>query len=215
MKLSEQAWEESKGTYEALINHKFNQELKEGTLSKEKFAYYIEQDAIYLKRLACAFAQIAALSKNTKDIKQFSKFALDSIVIGEEIINKFIKDECNLKSVGNISCATLNYVKYLEDISATQSIEIIIAAVLPALWIYYEVGSYIAQNTAPSNPFYLWIDTYSGKEFADNSKYVREVFDSFAEQADEPTKLQMLEAFRKSANLEKEFLDNIYQHCFT
>ncbi|WCR53242.1 MAG: Aminopyrimidine aminohydrolase [Wolbachia endosymbiont of Ctenocephalides orientis wCori] len=212
MKLSEQAWKESQDTYKALINHKFNQELKEGTLPKEKFAYYIEQDAIYLERLARAFAQIAALSKNTKDIKQFSKFALDSIVIGEEIINKFIKDEFNLKIVGNVSSATLNYVKYLEDLSTAQSIEMIIAAVLPALWVYYEVGSYIARNTVLSNSFYLWIETYSGREFSDSSKYVREVFDSFAEQAEGLIKLQMLEVFRKSASLEKGFLDNIYQH---
>ena len=81
---------------------------------------------------------------------------------------------------------------------------------MPAVWVYHEIGLYIAKYASQSNPFYLWIETYSGKEFADDSKYVREVFDRFAEQADENIKSQMLEAFRKSVKLEKEFLDDIY-----
>lgn len=152
MKLSEKAWKKSEDIYQAITQHPFNQELIKGTLPQEKFGYYIEQDSIYLKSLARVFAKIAALSENIEDIKQFSKFALDSIIIGEGIVNKFTKNELNLEMTGNITNATSNYVEYLFDISTTQSIEIIVDAVLPAFWIYHEVGLYIAKNTTDNNP---------------------------------------------------------------
>ncbi len=49
MKLSKTAQERSAKKIEAIQNHPFNQELKAGTLAKDKFAYYIEQDGIYLQ----------------------------------------------------------------------------------------------------------------------------------------------------------------------
>jgi thiaminase/transcriptional activator TenA len=209
MKLSEKAWKRSESIYQALIIHPFNQELMKGTLPQEKFGHYIKQDSIYLKNLARVLAKIAALSQDTKHIKQFSKLALDSIVIGEEIVNKFTKDELNLGETDDITNATASYIKYLNDISATQSIEIIVAAVLPAFWIYHEVGLYIAKNATDNNPFHLWIETYSGQEFSQSVEYVIEVFDSFAEQGIETTKSQMLDEFYKGASFEKEFLDNV------
>ncbi|WP_341808853.1 TenA family protein [Wolbachia endosymbiont (group E) of Neria commutata] len=210
MKLSEQAWEQSENIYQAIIQHPFNQELIQGTLPKKKLGHYIEQDSIYLTSLAHAFAKIAALSQNAKDIKQFSKFALDSIVIGEEIVNKFIQSELNLEITGNITNATSNYVKYLADMSTDQPIEVVVAAILPALWIYREVALHIAEKANTDNPFSLWIETYSGLEFSHDVEYVIEVFDSFAEQGAETTKSRMLDAFYKAASLEKEFLDDIY-----
>ncbi|APR99132.1 TenA family protein [Wolbachia endosymbiont of Folsomia candida] len=210
MKLSEKAWEKSQDIYQAITQHPFNQELIRGTLPQRKFGQYIEQDSIYLKSLARVLAKIAALSQNTKYIKQFSKFALDTIIIGEEIVNEFTQNELKLEMTGNITNATSNYIEYLLDISTTQPIEIIVAAVLPAFWIYHKVGLYIAENAIDNNPFHLWIETYSGREFSQNVEYVLEIFDKLAEQATESTRSQMLDTFYKATSLEKEFLDDIY-----
>ncbi|WP_218938885.1 TenA family protein [Wolbachia endosymbiont of Ctenocephalides felis wCfeT] len=212
--MSEEAWKKSESIYKALIEHPFNQELMKGTLPKEKFGYYIEQDSIYLKGLARVFAKIAALSHNAENIKQFSKFALDSIIIGEEIVNKFIGDELELKVTGNVANATSNYVKYLIDLSINEPIEVIIAAILPAVWVYHEAGLYIAKNANSLNSFHLWIETYSGQEFAHCVKYVIEIFDRFSEQLGGAAKLKMLNVFHKSVCLEKEFLDDVYACTF-
>ncbi|WP_168464597.1 thiaminase II/PqqC family protein [Wolbachia endosymbiont of Ctenocephalides felis wCfeT] len=48
VKLSEIAWRKSEHVYQDIINHPFNQELMNGTLSREKFCYYVEQDSFYV-----------------------------------------------------------------------------------------------------------------------------------------------------------------------
>ena len=54
MNLSQKAWNQTSHIYNSIIRHPFNQELMHGTLSREKFGYYIEQDSIYLKDFAKA-----------------------------------------------------------------------------------------------------------------------------------------------------------------
>ena len=46
--LSTQAFAQSEKICNAILCHPFIQELSAGTLSKERFCYYIEQDALYV-----------------------------------------------------------------------------------------------------------------------------------------------------------------------
>ncbi|MBS0236456.1 MAG: hypothetical protein JSS50_03860 [Proteobacteria bacterium] len=52
MSLSQQAWNRSKQLIGAIKAHPFNQKLMNGTLDRDRFAYYIEQDSLYLRKFA-------------------------------------------------------------------------------------------------------------------------------------------------------------------
>ena len=52
MTFSELAWDKNTELYQKILQHPFNQELAVGALSSDKFAYYIEQDSLYLKEFA-------------------------------------------------------------------------------------------------------------------------------------------------------------------
>ena len=43
--------------------------------------------------------------------------------------------------------------------------EVLMAALLPCFWIYWDVGNTIARKAAPDNPYRPWIDTYSDEAF--------------------------------------------------
>ena len=60
MKLSTRAWTSSEDVYNAIIQHPFNQELMKGKLSQDNFAYYIEQDSLYLQDFARCHGIIAS-----------------------------------------------------------------------------------------------------------------------------------------------------------
>jgi len=49
-------WESITDIYQAIIQHPFNEELAQGTLPREKFAFYMQQDALYLADFARALA---------------------------------------------------------------------------------------------------------------------------------------------------------------
>ena len=48
MKWSEQAWAAAAAVYDKILEHPFVNSLADGTLSCERFSYYIAQDAVYL-----------------------------------------------------------------------------------------------------------------------------------------------------------------------
>ncbi len=60
--------------YQSIICHPFNVELAQGTLDKERFVFYMEQDAYYLVGFSRALAFIAARTDSSKIIRQFLDF---------------------------------------------------------------------------------------------------------------------------------------------
>ena len=52
-------------------NHPFNKELSAGSLPKEKFIYYLAQDALYLLDFSKALALTAARLSNNDQAQQF------------------------------------------------------------------------------------------------------------------------------------------------
>ena len=48
MNFPDQAWQRIEGLYADILEQPFNQELAAGTLSRERFTFYMIQDAHYL-----------------------------------------------------------------------------------------------------------------------------------------------------------------------
>ena len=207
--LSKQAWEKSLPIIKAIKKHPFNQELSNGSLIKNKFAYYIEQDAIYLKDFARCHAIIASRIP-IKYFHTFIKFAKDSLIAEQEIVHSYFRKTFNLKKTGLLSPATLSYTSYLLQICSNEAVEISIAAILPCFWIYREVGLSIANNTSPSNPYNRWIETYSDKEFNQSVEQAIKIFNELGNNTTRETQLKMIDAFYKSTVLEWHFWNDAY-----
>ena len=82
-KLSEKAWSLSKSVIQAIKNHPFNQELMKGTLARDKFAYYIEQDTLYLQDFARCHALLASKA-SLEDMKSFLTYSNQSLIVEQE-----------------------------------------------------------------------------------------------------------------------------------
>src|SRR5579863_4870320 len=63
----------------SICQHPFNIELAKGTLSRNKFIYYLEQDALYLAEFFRALTLIGARVKHHGYAKQFLEFALEAL----------------------------------------------------------------------------------------------------------------------------------------
>ena len=60
MKLSQRLWRSHLELAQASLKHPFVQGIYDGTLQKEKFAYYVGQDAFFLEAFARAYSIAAA-----------------------------------------------------------------------------------------------------------------------------------------------------------
>ena len=181
MKWSEKAWKAIEPIYEKTVTLPFIQELTNGTLDREKFIFYIQQDAMYLSDYGSVITGIASKLKDPAHTESFIRFAGDSIVVERALHESFIHG-INEKDRLKPSPACLLYTSYLWRQLANAPIEVSVAAVLPCFWIYKAVGDYILANqTNEENPYQTWINTYGGDDFSRSVSRAIEICDELAE----------------------------------
>lgn len=210
MKLSLKASEITADILRSIISHPFNQELMNGNLDRQKFAYYVEQDSLYLQDFSRCHALIAARAP-LKYVQDFLKYANAALIAEQEVVHEFFRKTFNFKETGFITPATLSYTSYLLSVCALEPLEVAVASILPCFTIYQQVGLAIVKNSAANNPYAKWIETYSGEDFAALVKRAVEIFDELADGACEVMRQKMLDAYYKSSCLEWHFWEDAYQ----
>lgn len=207
--LSDQAWQQAQAVIQAIHQHPFNRELSAGTLSLNKFAYYIEQDTLYLRDFARQLALIAARAPLPM-VRDFLSFSEGALIAEQEVVHHFFRETFNLSASEKITPATLAYTSYLLQTGYSAPIEVAIAAVLPCFWVYRDVGLGIAKETASDNPYLRWIETYAGEAFDQTVNKAIACFDTLAARASDEMRAQMIDAFYKSTVLEWHFWNDAY-----
>lgn len=212
MNWSETAWEHISPLYEKIINMPFNQELLDGTLPLEKFRFYMAQDAHYLLEFGKTLSTISGRMNKAADVLAFSEFASGAIVV-ERALHESYFQEFGMPEVIAPSPTCILYTQFLLTKAAYGNLEEAVAAVLPCFWIYKKVGDHIYANQKPGqhNPYKRWIDTYSGKEFAEGVEKAILITDQLANRAGTIQRKSMDQAFEMASKLEWMFWDSAYR----
>jgi thiaminase (transcriptional activator TenA) len=210
MKHSAKAWSMAAPIYGAIIQHPFNQELIKGTLSQDKFIYYIEQDSLFLKDFATCMELIAAKIQ-PEYASKFLEFSNTAKAAAELIIKQYVPTEYHYENKGKLSRATLSFTSYLLRVASVEPVEIAVAAITPSFWLYRESALTIAAASAAHNPYSSWIKMTSSEEFGVQVQDILAIFDALAENTTDEIRKKMLEAFSKSAMLEWHFWNDVYE----
>ena len=213
MAFSSEAWSSIESIYQAIIEHPFNRELAEGILAKERFQFYMKQDALYLVEFARSLALAASKSPNPDDLVLLLEFSKGAIVAERGLHEYYFKHYEITLDVGPAP-GCFNYTNFLISAISHGSYEVGIAALLPCFWIYREVGQYIHKNAKPDNPYQKWINTYSGDEFAEIVQRAIALTDRVADKVNEEQRGCMKAAFTASTRLEWLFWDSAYRMEF-
>jgi thiaminase/transcriptional activator TenA len=213
-KFSSQAWQDNRPLYDAILDLPFNRELTAGTLREDRFRHYIVQDAHYLEGFARALALAAAKADNADRIVQFAAAAQTAIIVERALhadyFQKFGITPDDFAAARPTPVCD-HYVSYLLRIAALEPFPVVLAALLPCFWIYWEVGKSIHARAAQPNPYQAWIDTYAGKEFADAVQSVIATTDAVATRTSPDTLAAMHAAFTRATQLEWMFWDSAYR----
>jgi thiaminase/transcriptional activator TenA len=207
------AWNSIEGIYNAILQMRFIQELKQGSLSKEIFQHYIVQDGIYLGEFSRALAIISAKAPTADLQLQFARNASEAIAVERALHEEFfaefnITSEVALSTQPSPTC--LNYTNFLLATAYQYSFPISVAAVLPCFWIYLEVGKHIYQQAGKANPYQKWIDTYIDVEFESSVRKVMEVANSMADRVNVEEVTLMKRMFYRASQFEWMFWDSAY-----
>jgi thiaminase/transcriptional activator TenA len=162
-------WSESAGVYAAILDHPFLAGLTSGALDARAFAYYVAQDAHYLREYARALAIVGAKAPTHADTGMFARHAAGTVDV-ELALHGTLLDELGLDAAAvdrtPVAPTTRAYTSYLLATAYGGSFAEGVAAVLPCYWIYAEVGAALVAQGSPDARYQRWIDTYAGEEFA-------------------------------------------------
>jgi len=105
----------------------------------------------------------------------------------------------------------LAYTSFLLATAYQEPWEILVAALLPCFWIYWDVAQAITLEAATDNPYRAWIDTYADPHFGEAVGRVIGTADAAAAAITERVRDEMLAAFRRSAQYEWLFWDGAHR----
>ncbi len=214
MRFSEEAWGRIAPIYDAIVDHPFNRELAAGTLSMERFRHYIVQDGIYLIAFSRALAVAAARAEGTGDIAKFAESAREAVVVEralhESYFQRFGIPAAEADSA-EPSPTCLSYNNFLVATAYHAPYEVLVAALAPCFWIYWEVGTHILGRAATDNPYQAWIDTYADEAYGAAVREVIAIADRIGEGVSAAVRAQMHAAFGRASQLEWMFWDAAYR----
>lgn len=190
---------------------KFNLELSQGILPKEKFIHYLIQDSLYLSEFSKALALTAVRLSDNDQAQQFLQFAIDSIKTEHNLHDKYMKENNQIKILTKEqSPVCFMYTNYLLKTASLASVEEAVASLLPCFWVYWEVGKNISIKKKINNPYNEWIALYSSNQFDLSVNLAINTTNSLGNSASDFIKEKMISAFVRSTQLEWLFWESAY-----
>jgi thiaminase/transcriptional activator TenA len=213
MTFTENLWQTTLPVYEEILRHPFIRELTDGSLARERFLFYMKQDALYLRDFSRALALTGARLPDAAAAQAFLGFAHGVFTVERQLHESFF-EEYGETLDAEAAPACFAYTQFLLAAATTDTHRVAAAALLPCFWIYREVGNEIvsrAQAGIKTNPYARWIEMYSGDEYDDSVTRAIAVVEALGTEASEPERRAMQRAFEHSAHLEWMFWDSAYR----
>jgi thiaminase/transcriptional activator TenA len=203
------AWQRTTDLRAAIHGLPFNRELAAGTLDKVRFQFYIEQDAQYLEQYSRILAMAGARGPDGAILRLFAESALEAVAVEQALHAQYLNEFGSTAAEPSPDC--LGYTSFLLATAYHDPWEVLMAAVLPCFWIYWDVGNAIAREAAAENRYRAWIDTYSDEGFGNAVRAVIAATDSAAEGVSGVLRDRMMTAFIRSTQYEYLFWEGAYQ----
>lgn len=217
MKFSQYLFEKVNEIWEKTHQHPFVVGMGKGTLPVESFIRYMKQDYVFLIDYSKLFA-FGAVKAN--DIETMGAFAqlLDETLHGEMDLHRQYAERFGITFLQleetKPTPINLAYTRYMLNVAQNGSLAELVAALLPCMWSYWEIGKMLAKTYQGSaqHPLYgEWISMYSSAEFGALATWLIDLLDGLTEGKPERELAILEEHFLTTSRFEYMFWDMVYQ----
>jgi thiaminase/transcriptional activator TenA len=212
--LTGRLWGSIDEIFQQILNHAFVRGLTDGSLDRDRFKFYVIQDALYLRDYARALAICGARAPEEDEIKMFCTHASGAIEVERELHEGFFADfGLSEEMVRSTSPAPTNlaYTSYLLATALHGSFPEALGAVLPCYWIYWEVGKALVLRSSPDALYKRWIETYGSESFAEVVRPVLDLTDRIGAKLGGEEEAKVTDRFVTTARYEWMFWDMGYR----
>ena len=180
MDFSKKVWNKNIKNYQKIKDMPFNKELMNGSLDKNKFAYYIEQDAHYLKYYSKV---LAIIFRELFNFKNTNKITTANLGYTSFLINTAHTESVEVAASAILPCFWIyNEIgKYIKENAVTKN-----------------------------NPYKKWIDTYADEEFSKSTYNMISIIDNMYLKSSKINREKMINAFDTAFIWEYRFWNDAY-----
>lgn len=201
--------------WEAQLAHPFVRGIGDGTLPEARFRFYVRQDYRFLIDYGRLLALGAARAPRLEWMRRFAALA-GSVLETEMDLHRQLAARWGV-SAGALEAeraapATAAYCDFLLRTAGLGDFAELVAALLPCMWGYAELGRHLAAAGPPDHEGYAdWIATYASDEFAELATWCRELTDAAAADVDGAGRERMHAAFLASSQHELAFWESAWR----
>lgn len=195
--------------WEANYAHPFVQGVGDGTLSLERYRYYLAQDYAYLIDFSRFFAVAAAKAPGLAPMERFARL-LDETLHFEMDLHRSICGDFGIArrelEQTRPAPTCLGYTSYLLRVAYEGEAASLLAALLPCSWGYGEIGLRLKARGLPAAAHYAkWIETYASEEYQQIVDWLRALFDEAVGECGGGQRARLQEIFDTSSRWEHLF----------
>jgi thiaminase/transcriptional activator TenA len=207
---TDQLWVSVGTVYSQTLQHPFLKGLTAGTLPKERFQYYLLQDAQYLGAFARTLHLLADKAPRESWAATLRRHAGDAVTVERSLHDTILASYGVTKeNVEATVMAPTNYAytNHLLVTAARGSFAEGLAAVLPCYWIYWEVGKELTKRGSRNPEYKRWIDQYASEEYGKAVEEALEMMNAESANLSVGERLRAIDLFVTSARYEYMFWD--------
>ncbi len=201
--------------WEAQHQHPFIRGIGDGTLDVEKLKYWVKQDYLYLIDYARLFAVAVAKAPDLETMTKFAELVHAVLNVEMDLHRSYAREwgisvEELEKTEKAPTCQA--YTDFLLRTAALGSFAELVAALLPCMWGFCEIGLELVKRGMPAEPRYAkWIRMYSAQEFVEVTDWTRDLMDRLAAGLPKQELRRLEEAFLTSSRYEHAFWEMAYR----
>jgi len=217
MSFSRSLKEKAGKVWEDGYNHPFVQEIGAGTLDKEKFKFYLQQDYLYLLQYAKVFATAAIKSDTEEFMTRFSTIQY-SILANEMDLHRGYMEKFGIKpedaAGAKASLYNRTYTANMLAIGHTGGLAEVIATVFPCAWTYSDWAKRLKVQYAEKlegNFYKSWIEKYAGDDFENSFGWFYDALDGLVANMTDAQRKKIEDIFISSVEFEYLFWDMSYK----
>ncbi|MEG3435749.1 TenA family protein [Pannus brasiliensis CCIBt3594] len=199
--LSTELWQAHQDIARECLDHPFVRGIATGTLDRDRFAFYVGQDAFFLESFARSYSIAAAKAPDWKGFRVFQRLAtgvLEELQLHETYALRWGVD---LRTV-RPAPATRHYTDFLLATAWAKDPGAIAVAMSPCMRLYAFLGRELAGERISENPYQDWIDTYSSSEFEELACELERLVDKYAVSGEES-----YSSYRYALDRERDFFE--------
>jgi len=208
-RFSERLYRLAQPIWEAQHSHPFVRGIGDGTLEVEKLKFWVRQDYLFLIDYARLLALAVARAPDLPVMRRFADLVHATLNVEMDLHRSYAAEfgisTAELEAEEKAP-TTRGYTDFLLRVASLDEFSELIAALLPCMWGFSDIGQRLAQGPGPTDERYVkWIEMYSSAEFAELAAWCRALVDRVAAGLPEDRLRRMEDAFLTSSRYEHMF----------